>query len=121
MNGHEHARNLLTLARKDLTALRAMGDPQFFTDEICGFHAQQAIEKTLKAWAAICGLEYPFKHDLGHLLAILESAGEKVEPFWSLVEYTDFGVRFRYETLDEGDSPLDREGACAEVAGLLGM
>jgi HEPN domain-containing protein len=30
-----------------------MGDPQVFTDTIFGFHAQQAIEKAVKAWLVL--------------------------------------------------------------------
>ena len=119
MKGREHAWGLLALARKDLSALGAMADRDAFADEIVGFHAQQAIEKALKAWVAIRGLEYPFRHDLGHLLDILERAGESVERFWSLVEYTDFGVRFRYEALDDEEPPLDRETMCIEVTELV--
>jgi hypothetical protein len=39
MSDREHARALLEMARKDLTALRAMGDAVAFSDEIFGFHA----------------------------------------------------------------------------------
>jgi len=31
-----------------------------FADEIFGFHAQQAVEKGLKAWICLHGIEYPF-------------------------------------------------------------
>jgi len=47
--GREHAHALLEMARKDVRALTGMTDPEVFADEIFGFHAQQAIEKALKA------------------------------------------------------------------------
>ena len=119
MRDLEHARGLLDMARKDLSALCAMGDRQAFAEEIFGFHAQQAAEKALKAWAAFLGLEYPFRHDLGELLNLLESRGQDVGRFWELVGYTDFGVRFRYEALEEDESPLERKSVCVQLESLV--
>ncbi|MHB8767346.1 MAG: HEPN domain-containing protein [Deferrisomatales bacterium] len=119
MRDLEHARQLLDMARKDLAALRAMGDREAFAEEVFGFHAEQAAEKALKAWAAGLGCKYPFRHDLGELLSLLEGEGEEVGPFWGVVAYTDFGVRFRYEALGEEETPLDRQVGCAEVAALV--
>ena len=50
MHAADHAQDLLRMARKDFDALRGMLDHPLFADEIFGFHAQQAIEKSLKAW-----------------------------------------------------------------------
>lgn len=75
MKDLEHARALLRMAQKDLAALRAMGDREAFADEVFGFHAEQAAEKALKAWAAGLGCRYPFRHDLGELLSLLERQG----------------------------------------------
>jgi HEPN domain-containing protein len=55
----DHAEQLLEMARKDYSALANMLDTESFSDEVFGFHAQQAIEKSLKAWIAFCGLVYP--------------------------------------------------------------
>ena len=53
MSDREHAIAMLAMARDDLSALRGMQHPSlfgqdFFSDEIFGFHAQQAVEKMLK-------------------------------------------------------------------------
>ena len=49
MSAPDHARGLLLMARKDFDAIRGkIGNP-LFADEVFGFHAQQAIEKSLKA------------------------------------------------------------------------
>ena len=69
------ARQLLSSAEKDLKAIKAMTDPGVFADEVFGFHAQQAIEKTLKAWIALLGQEYPFVHDVDALLNKLDKLG----------------------------------------------
>jgi hypothetical protein len=66
MSELKHARELLALAAKDLQALTGMGDLETFADEIFGFHAQQAVEKTLKAWIAASGERYPLIPSCGH-------------------------------------------------------
>lgn len=119
MKDLEQARVLLAMARKDVTALRAMGDPLAFAEEIFGFHAQQAVEKALKAWIAALGGEYPYRHDLGELISVLQRRGVDVEGLWDLVEYTDYGVRLRYESLDDEEPPLDREAVIRRIAILV--
>jgi len=55
----DEARQMLAAAYKDWRALAGMADPDVFADEVFGFHAQQAVEKALKAWLALLGVEYP--------------------------------------------------------------
>jgi HEPN domain-containing protein len=50
----KQAAAMLRIAQRDLAALQGMADAAVFADEIFGFHAQQAIEKCLKAW--MCAL-----------------------------------------------------------------
>jgi HEPN domain-containing protein len=59
----DHAKQLLEMAYKDSTALSNMLNEESFSDEVFGFHAQQAIEKALKAWISI-----PRRLLLAHLL-----------------------------------------------------
>jgi len=59
MSDLEHAKMILVAARRDLLALSGMADQQQFADEIFGFHAQQVVEKALKAWLSLRSLEYP--------------------------------------------------------------
>ena len=90
------ARELLSSADKDLRAIKHMADPNAFADEVFGFHAQQAVEKTLKAWIALLGQEYPFIHDLDVLLNRLENQGSDVSALRALVELNAFAVQFRF-------------------------
>ena len=46
----ETADSLLTAAKRDLHVPKNMTDPEAFPIEAFGFHAQQAVEKALKAW-----------------------------------------------------------------------
>lgn len=68
MSAIDHARTLHLMAAKDIKALRGMTDGETFDDEIFGFHAQQAVEKSLKAWIAAIGGTFPLTHDLRLLL-----------------------------------------------------
>jgi HEPN domain-containing protein len=113
------ARSLLSSAEKDLNAIRNMTDADSFADEIFGFHAKQAVEKTLKAWIAPFGGEYPFIHDLDALLNALEKLGADVDALRDLVELNAFAVQFRYEALESPDEPLDRGSVTIEAMTLF--
>jgi HEPN domain-containing protein len=113
------ARQLLSSAEKDLKAIKAMADPSVFADEVFGFHAQQAIEKTLKAWITLLGQEYPFVHDVDALLNRLEKLGCDVGTLRGLVELNAFAVQFRYEAFEAQDEPLDRPAVVSAVDGLF--
>jgi HEPN domain-containing protein len=120
MSGFEHANALLAMARKDLDALRGMVGNPLFADEIFGFHAQQAVEKSLKAWLAVRSLDFPLTHDISRLLSLLEDDGVNVGLFLPLVQFTVFAVQARYETgLMEADVPIDRKATIEEVDQLL--
>jgi hypothetical protein len=61
MSDREHAKEILEAARRDLRALHGMNDPQVFSDEIFGFHAQQAAEKGAEGVAR--SQWHPFSED----------------------------------------------------------
>ena len=62
MNDKNMQNNCSNLVRKDLTALHGMlGDETTFDDAIFGFHAQQTVEKSLKA--LLSNKEVEFKKD----------------------------------------------------------
>ena len=113
------ARSLLSSAQKDIKAIRNMTDSDLFADEVFGFHAQQAVEKTLKAWIAFLGGQYPFVHDLDALLNTLEKLGTDVGTLRSLVELNAFAVQFRYEAFEAPDEPLDRRSITVEAVALF--
>ena len=118
MNEVDEARAMLSMAERDLRALKGMDDATVFDDEIFGFHVQQTIEKSLKAWIIAIGVEFPFIHNLARLLAILEENGCDVESFWDLVEYTAYAVTFRYDAAEMTDDPLDRPDALEKAQRL---
>lgn len=110
------------MAFKDFDALRGMIDNPWFADEIFGFHAQQAVEKSLKAWLAMRTVDYPLTHDLSRLMSLLEAQGIEMEPYWPLVELTVFAVQARYDAgLMEADAPIERLNVIACVEQLLAV
>ena len=120
MSDIKQAAAMLRMAHRDLKALTGMQDADVFADEIFGFHVQQAVEKSLKAWMCAIGLTYPFTHHINRLLVVLKDAGASVEAFWWLDEFTIYAHQARYE---EGhlaaDAPLERDSLIQSVAELL--
>lgn len=115
----EQARMMLEMAKKDFKALRGMGNVEIFEDEIFGFHVQQAVEKTLKAWLAIKGMEYPKTHDLRLLLRLLEKHGIDIASFSDIMEYNAYAIQFRYEAFGMGGEPIDRNEALERIENLI--
>jgi len=119
MPGPKDAETMLAKAKEDLEALRAMCPIPRISNEIFGFHGQQAVEKSLKAWIASTGHEYPKVHNLITLLSLLEEYGCDVQRFWSLVKYDAFAVQFRYMQVQELGAELDRDETVREVAQVV--
>lgn len=119
MSDLKQARALLEAAERDHSALRGMGDTTVFADEIFGFHAEQAVEKLLKALLALLGQTYPATHDLIRLVDMLKEHDVEAARFDEFVEYTPYAVQFRYGASDPGVMPLDRNTAIQRVEVLL--
>jgi len=88
-------------------------------DEIIGFHAQQAVEKSLKAWLAHTGTDYPKIHSLETLLELLNAKGICLPPNLSDVSrLTPIATVFRYEDLPVAGS-FDRQESLRMVRDVL--
>ncbi len=105
----EKAATLLRKARQDEYLLDAVISNSRVADEIFGFHAQQAVEKGLKALLSHSGVLYKFTHNLRDLMELLEKNGQTLpKEFFDMDRLTPYGTLARYE---EGDpaTPLDRK------------
>lgn len=118
MSDVKQARELVEAAGRDISALRGMNNSNIFADEIFGLHAQQAAEKLLKAWLALLGEVYPLTHNLELLLGILQELGVATEDHQSLVEYTPFAGRIRYEAGDPRGLSIHRGVALRRIEAL---
>jgi HEPN domain-containing protein len=119
MGDLDHARTLITMAKKDLKALIGMVEGEPFEDEVFGLHVQQSVEKALKAWLALIGAAFPKTHDLTVLLTLLEKQRADIGAFWPLEQYSAFAVQFRYEAFSATESAIDREDVVEHVTDLV--
>ena len=106
-------------ARSDEIALEKLADDPDVPDDLIGFHAQQALEKLLKAALAHARVAPPRIHDLGELMARLADVG--LSPPASAGEaraLVPWAVEFRYD--DILDERLDRAAACKVVTDVRG-
>lgn len=69
------ADQLLRLARDDLASARALDEAEDVSSANSGFHAQQAVEKALKAVLATREIDFPFTHNITLLMQLCEDAG----------------------------------------------
>jgi HEPN domain-containing protein len=84
---------------------------------IVGFHAQQSVEKAIKAVLAECGIEFPLTHDLVRLLELLPDAAVQTPPDAAeLAILNPYGAMFRYEDQGSSASSLDQGHASELVA-----
>lgn len=113
------ALRFLQLANRDIGTLIVLARAEEVDDEPIGFHAQQAVEKCLKAALAMHRVAFRKTHDLSELLDLMDEHGVPKPPFAdSLDELNPYGVLLRYEW---GDSaPLDRpQGDLGDVLAFL--
>ena len=98
-----------------------MTDTEAFPDEIFGFHAQQAVEKTLKAWLAFLGATFPKTHDLKKLIDMLSDRGIVTDHLDAFVDLNAFAVQYRYESLYSNEESIERTALTASVDLLIGQ
>ncbi len=75
------------------------------SDEIIGFHCQQAAEKMLKALLSDLGATFLKTHELGALMDTLARSGAPLPgEFENLDMLTPFGAVYRYDDYDGAES-----------------
>ena len=111
----EVSRTLYRKGGEDATAARKFAGDSDISDEIVGFHAQQAIEKWLKAIIAGRGEAFDHTHDLRRLMILVARDLEEV-PFDAdaVIALTQYSAPLRYEDLLDAE-PIDRNATVALV------
>lgn len=114
-------RKMFEIAKRDLKALIGMKDQkEFFSDEMFGFHSQQAIEKAVKAWLITITGHHHKIHDLQELFNLLEDQHQSIpKQFYSLINFTEFAVTFRYETLESFEDELNRDDIIKRITEFI--
>lgn len=112
------ARLLLESAQQDEKAVAALSPVRDIGDAIVGFHAQQAVEKALKAVLSSAGIAFRRTHDLAELLDLLADSGLSAPPeAETLDELNPYAVEARYGLVDL--SGLDRQKIRETIALVL--
>lgn len=95
------ARRFLALADQDIKTFEVLIERDDIADSQIGFHAQQAIEKCLKAVLTINKVEFRKTHDLDELLTLLESNNISLPPYADkLDELNPYAVALRYDLFE---------------------
>ncbi len=93
----DEARRFLSLAGDDLAAFRALAALPHIRQAVAFFHAQQAIEKSLKAVLFARGEEFRRTHDLYELADRLEKTGVFLpHNAEELAQISPYAVEYRY-------------------------
>jgi HEPN domain-containing protein len=101
-------------AAGDEAALARLVEDEDIPDDVLGFHAQQAVEKLVKAVLAKHGVSYERTHNLTYLLTLLEGAEIPSPPgVGELPTLTPWATEFRYRDVPEAS--LDRGAALSLV------
>jgi HEPN domain-containing protein len=102
------AKRFLALADRDIHTVRILSHVPDSDDEAIGFHAQQAVEKCLKAVLSLHEIPFRKTHDLIELIDLLRDRVKVLPPHAETLEALNpFAVTFRYDLVEL--EALDRE------------
>lgn len=110
---------LLERAESDLRAAHKLGEDAEMDDDVVGFHAQQAVEKSLKVALVVGGIDFPKTHDLDFLISLVERNDISVADEARTAQWlTPWAAEFRYDS--PSASALDRARALATALAAVG-
>lgn len=102
----DEARRLLAKAAEDEYVLDRLLEDAAAPEAAVGFHAQQAVEKLLKAMLFLAGVAPPRTHNLTQLADLIAASGMDLPPECEVLRWlTPYAVLYRYE----GDADEDEE------------
>ena len=109
---------MLESAQRDAAAYHALVRNAEIHDSILGFHAQQVVEKALKAALFKHGVHVPRTHNIAQLLDVLDDAAVLAPPHADWIdELNPYAVAARYGLVEAGR--LDRQRTLTAIADLL--
>jgi len=118
MKQREQALLLIRKAAEDEALLVEVVSAAKISNEIYGFHGQQAAEKLLKALLSEYSIPFPRTHNLRLLMDLLMDAGHPLPaPLADLDVLTAYGTLFRYEDIPL-ETQFDRNAVLALIREL---
>lgn len=97
----EEAQRSLKVADRDITAFNILKEDPDAHDSVVNFHAQQAVEKSLKAVLYAYQIEFERTHDLVKLAQLLAHSGLVLPVSDDQLRLLNpFAVTFRYDDLE---------------------
>lgn len=93
----QYAKLWLIKANEDINATLALSNLgiEMYANTIC-FHCQQSVEKFLKAFLVVHGVNFKKTHDVDYLLAKCMEINQQLFEDINLKELTEYGVNIRY-------------------------
>ena len=111
------ARRFLELADRDIRTFQLLAATPDSDDQAVGFHAQQSIEKCIKAVLSAHEIAFRKTHDLVELVDLLRDNGENLPPdVESLDALNPYAVILRYDLFDVEPSALEKDQVLKTVA-----
>ena len=108
----DHLRELIDMDRGQIETMGLLEHRA--REEDFGFHAERAVELSLKAWIALTGRQYPLTHELEELFDLLDEAGVSgTSQFRHLVSLTNYAILYQYHNIP--DPRMDRERVMEDV------
>lgn len=106
----EVAKGLVRLAQIELDTAESLAPNPEIDDRPVGFHAQQTVEKAIKAALTLEGIDFPKTHDLEYLIGLAGKHSIVMEPELESASWlTPWAAEFRYD--DAPIETLDRKRA----------
>lgn len=107
MKRREQALHFLRKAAQDEALLDAVLESGKVSDEVIGFHCQQAAEKMLKALLSDLGAAFHKTHEIGALMDSLARSGAPLPgEFENLDALTPFGAVYRYDCRQSSENAI---------------
>lgn len=106
----EEAQRAIRMADRDIVAFTILNADERMHLSVVYFHAQQAIEKLLKAVLFSAQIEFRRTHDLTELTFLLEQQGVEIPvAAEQLARLNPFAVTYRYDDLEFDNFRLTTE------------
>ncbi len=115
---HESVESWLNYARSDLALARVPTTNEIMLETLC-FHAQQAVEKSIKAVLIYHDIAFPKIHSIERLINMLPESVEKTDDLMESAQLSAYATTFRYPGIEEPVSESEYKEAIRLAESVL--